>query len=103
MHGLVQIIARKKECSTSRFLCWAKDRELVTSTVIVHIRGEESFGPLLSPYRDFEKTMRGNLLPYYYLFVYAYDAGLAWFLMVSVCIRQRLALSLVDKFTKLAV
>jgi hypothetical protein len=103
VHGLVQIMARKKECSTSRFLCWAEDGELITGTAIVHIRGEEFFGPLLSPHGDFEKTMRGNLLPHYHLFAYAHDAGIARFSMVSVCMRQRLALSLVDNFTKLVV
>jgi hypothetical protein len=53
--------------------------------------------PLL--HGTFLETMRGNLLPPYHLYAYAYDAGLARILMVDVFTRQRLALSSVDSIS----
>jgi hypothetical protein len=44
--------------------------------------------------------MQGNILPYYYLFAHAYNASLDRFTIVSVFIRQQLALSLINSINK---
>jgi len=101
VHDFSQIVAKKNECSTSSFLCWAKDRELVTGTAIIRMRCEEfPFQAPLRLYGNFKETMRGNILPHYHLFAHAYDAGLDRFLMVSVSMRQRLALPSIDSINK---
>jgi hypothetical protein len=101
VHDFVQIVAKKNECSTSSFLCWAEDGELVTGTAIVRMRCEEfPFQTPLRLYGNFKETMRGNILPHYHLFAHAYDAGLDRFLMVSVFMRQLLALPSIDSISK---
>jgi len=101
VHDFVQIVAKKNECSTSSFLCWAEDGELVTGTAIVRMRCKEfPFQHRLRLHGNFKETMQGNILPPYHLLAHAHNAGLARFLMVSVCMRQRLALSSVGSIKK---
>jgi hypothetical protein len=101
VHDFVQIVAKKNECSTSSFLCWAEDGELVTGTAIVCMRCKEfPIQGSLALYGNFKETMRGNILPHYHLFAHAHDAGLDRFTMVSVFMRQQLALSSIDSINK---
>ena len=101
VHDCVQIVAKKNECSTSRFLCWAEDGELVTGTAIVHRSCEKfPFKDFTTSHGDFQKTMQGKITPHYHLFAYAQDAGIARFWMVIVPIRHQLALFSVDSIQK---
>jgi hypothetical protein len=101
VHDFVQIVARKNECSTSSFLCWAESGGLVTGTAIIRMRSKAfSFGPSPLLYENFPGIMRGTILPPHHLLAYAYDAGLARFSMVGVCTRQRLAPTSVESISK---
>ena len=101
-YDCVQIVAKKDECSTSGFLCWAEDGELITGTAILRMRCKEwSFNNTLTLWGSFQKNMTGSIPPHFDLPTYAHDLGIARFSMMSQCTKEQLAVSWnesIDKF-----